>query len=193
MKKKTTVLLALISMCLIATAGIGAVSASDEPSDEPVGVVSVGKINPDGSHTVLGIFESSEPTEGTVTRNEDGSTSITKNGIPVPEDELCDSLDVPPKTLFYRPVPVMASDDDEPAVSATVGEISPDGTVTPIKTFRGSGPMSVIVTRNEDGSMNITKSDIYSYKRQEVVNHRIYPTWYTHIHVRPFAGSNSNR
>ncbi len=182
MKKKATVLVALISVCLIATAGIGAISASDEP----VGVVSVGKINPDGDLTVLGIFESSEPIDVTVTKDEDGSMNITKNGIRVPEDELCGS-----QGIFYpRPGPVIASDDDEPAASVTVGIINPDGTTTPIKTFRGSGPIDLTLTRNEDGSMNITKSDI-RYKRQEAVYHRIYPTWYTR--VTPFAGSNNNR
>ncbi len=180
--KKTTVLLALISMCLIATAGIGAVSASDKPSDEPVGGVSVGKINSDGSLTVLGTFESSEPIDVMVTEDEDGSMNITKNGIRVPEDELCGSQGI----SYPRPGPVIANDDDEPAGSAKVGTINPDGTVTPIKTFRGSGPISLIMTRNEDGSMNITRSGLY-YKPR-AMNH----TWYTRV-TTPITESNNNR
>ena len=39
MKKKTSVLVALISMCVIVTAGIGAVSASDETSGDHVNYV----------------------------------------------------------------------------------------------------------------------------------------------------------
>ncbi len=73
MKKKATVLLALISMCLIATAGIGAVSASDEAS----GGVIVGKINPDGTNTEVKTIEGSGPMAVTATVNEDGSMNIT--------------------------------------------------------------------------------------------------------------------
>ncbi len=210
MKKKTTVLLALISMCLIATAGIGAVSASDEP----VCLVTLGKISPDGNLTVAGIYESSEYTNVMVSQNEDGSMDITKNGIQVPERELCfgmgidncpyvypgdempeltklieknpelanvvgegfltvgtrktpEKTDASIKTLFYKPASVSAS--DEPAVSATVGKINSDGTTTPIKTLEGSGPIYLTVTRNEDGSMNVTKNGIYL----AVVNHRM--------------------
>ena len=88
MKKKTTVLLALISMCLIVTAGIGAVTASDEP----VCTVTLGKINLDSTVTVLEIFESSGPLNVTVTQNEDGSVDTFKNGIRIPEEELCGGL-----------------------------------------------------------------------------------------------------
>ncbi len=88
MKKKVTVLVVLISMCLIATVGIGAVSASDDP----VGGVTVGIISPEGAITPIKTFESSDPIDVTMTRNEDGSMNISKNGIRVSEDELSDSL-----------------------------------------------------------------------------------------------------
>jgi len=84
MKKKATVLIALISMCVIVTAGIGAVSASDEP----VGSVTVGKINPDGTTTVIKTFESSGPMVVTATQNEDGSMNITREEREMSEDEL---------------------------------------------------------------------------------------------------------
>ena len=83
MKKKATVFLALISMCLIVTAGIGAVSASDEAPC----AVTVGKINPDGTTTVVKTFEGSGPMVVTVTQNEDGSTNITKEDREISEDE----------------------------------------------------------------------------------------------------------
>nr|CBH38633.1 hypothetical membrane protein [uncultured archaeon] len=56
MKKKAAVLLALISISLIATAGIGAVSASDEPVGDvvydPIADVALSKINLEGhAHT----------------------------------------------------------------------------------------------------------------------------------------------
>ncbi|MFZ2070754.1 MAG: hypothetical protein WAV32_03970 [Halobacteriota archaeon] len=84
MNKKATVLLALISMCLITTAGIGAVSASDKP----VGVITVGKINPDGSTTVAETFDVSGPTVVTVTKDEDGSQKVTREDRQISEDEL---------------------------------------------------------------------------------------------------------
>ena len=52
MQKKATVLLALISISLIATAGIGAVSASDEP----VVSATVSKINLEGHAPVGAIY-----------------------------------------------------------------------------------------------------------------------------------------
>ncbi len=135
-------------------------------SNEPVGVVTVGKISPDGNVTVVGTFESSEPIDvKLVTKDEYGSVNITRNGIPVPEEGLCCN----PGILYTRPAPVIASDDDEPAVSATVGKINSDRTTTPIKTLEGSGPIYLTVTRNEDGSMNVTKNGRYS----AVVNHRM--------------------
>ena len=90
MKKKATVLVALISMCVIVTAGIGAVSASDEP----VGGITVGKINPDGTTTVIKTFESSGPIVVTVTRNEDGSMNITKEEREMSEDELFSNREI---------------------------------------------------------------------------------------------------
>jgi len=83
MKKKTTVLLALISMCLIVTAGIGAVSASDET---PSAVIPVFKINPDGTTTVVETIEGSGPTVVTVTPNEDGSINITREDRQIGKD-----------------------------------------------------------------------------------------------------------
>ena len=74
MKKKATVLLALISVCLIVTAGIGAISASDEP----VVIATVSKINADGTTTVVKTFEGSGPMVGTATVNEDGRINIPK-------------------------------------------------------------------------------------------------------------------
>ena len=90
MKKKATVLLALISMCLIATAGIGAVSASDEP----VTGVTVYEINPDGTTTVIKTFEGNGPMVATATANEDGSINITKENSQISEDELFGGLDL---------------------------------------------------------------------------------------------------
>jgi len=84
MKKKATVLFALISMCLIVTAGIGAISASDEA---PCTVTTVGIINPDGTTTVIETFEGCSPMVVTVTPNEDGSTNITKEDRQISEEE----------------------------------------------------------------------------------------------------------
>ena len=84
MKKKATVLLALISMCLVVTAGIGAVSASDEA---PCAVIPVFKINPDGTTTVIETFEGCGPMVVTVTPNEDGSPNITKEDRQISEEE----------------------------------------------------------------------------------------------------------
>ena len=86
MKKKATVLLALISMCLIATAGIGAVSASDDASGDYV--ITTFKINPDGTTTPIETFESNGPIVVKETMNEDGSMSITKECRERTEDEL---------------------------------------------------------------------------------------------------------
>lgn len=79
MKKKATVLLALISMCLIVTAGIGAVSACT--------TTTVSKINPDGTTTVIETFEGCSPMVVTVTQNEDGSINITKEDRQISEEE----------------------------------------------------------------------------------------------------------
>jgi len=84
MKKKATVLFALISMCLVVTAGIGAISASDEA---PCTTTTVGKINPDGTTTVIETFEGCSPMVVTVTQNEDGSTNITKEDRQITEEE----------------------------------------------------------------------------------------------------------
>jgi len=96
MKKKTTVLLALISMCLIVTAGIGAVSASDET---PSAVIPVFKINPDGTTTVVETIEGSGPTVVTVTPNEDGSINITREDRQISEEK---KIDTSARTLYYR-------------------------------------------------------------------------------------------
>ncbi len=85
MKKKATVLLALISMCLIVTAGIGAVSAC---------TTIVGKINPDGTTTVIETFEGCSPMGVMVTTNEDGSINITKEDRQISEDERRHSSNV---------------------------------------------------------------------------------------------------
>jgi len=79
MKKKATVLLALISMCLIVTAGIGAVSACT--------TTTVSKINPDGTTTVIETFEGCSPMVVMVTQNEDGSLNITKEDRQISEEE----------------------------------------------------------------------------------------------------------
>ncbi len=78
----------MISVCLIATAGIGAISASDEP----LGGVTVGIINPEGATIPIKTFESSDPLDVTMTKSKDGSMNISKNGIRISEDELNDSL-----------------------------------------------------------------------------------------------------
>jgi len=91
MKKKATVLLALISMCLVVTAGIGAVSASDEA---PCTTTTVSKINPDGTTTVIETFEGCGPMVVTVTQNEDGSINITKEDRQISEEERRHSSNV---------------------------------------------------------------------------------------------------
>ena len=109
---KATVFVALISMSLIATAGIGAITAA---SDEPVGdvVITVYKINqtnPEAPPIPIKTFDGSGPMSVIVIGNEyddsaniikedkdgiteytfeDGSMAITKNGIQVPERKLC--------------------------------------------------------------------------------------------------------
>jgi len=88
MKKKATALAALISMCVIVTAGIGAVSASDEP----VAGITMYKINPDGTTTPIKTFEGSGPMVVTATMNEDGSMDMTKEDRRISEDELCGGL-----------------------------------------------------------------------------------------------------
>ena len=65
-------------MCLIVTAGIGAVSAC---------TTIVGIINPDGTTTVIETFEGCGPMVVTVTQNEDGSTNITKEDRQISEEE----------------------------------------------------------------------------------------------------------
>jgi len=85
MKKKTTVLLALISMCLIVTAGIGAVSAC---------AITVFKINPDGTTTVIETFEGCSPMAVMVTQNEDGSINITREDRQISEEERRHSSNV---------------------------------------------------------------------------------------------------
>ena len=129
MKKKVAVLLALISICLIAMAGIVAVSASDEPvADvvyEPIANVTadvtLSKINPDGTTTLVktGI------TSVTATSDENGTVNITTDDIQVSEDE--------------------------PVADVALYKINPDGTTTLVKI----GNTSVTVTLNEDGTVNI--------------------------------------
>ena len=85
MKKKATVLLALISMCLIVTAGIGAVSAC---------AITVFIINPDGTTTVIETFEGCSPMAVMVTQNEDGSINITKEDRQISEEERRHSSNV---------------------------------------------------------------------------------------------------
>ena len=95
MKKKTTVLVALISMCVIVTAGIGAVSASDETSGDHVNyVITIFKINPDGTTTTIETFESSGPIVVKETLNEDGSRNITKEEREMSEDELFSNREI---------------------------------------------------------------------------------------------------
>ena len=95
MKKKTTVLVALISMCVIVTAGIGAVSASDETSGDYVNyVITIFKINPDGTTTTIETFESSGPIVVKETLNEDGSRNITKEEREMSEDELFSNREI---------------------------------------------------------------------------------------------------
>jgi len=76
MKKKIAVLLALISICLIGTAGIVAVSASDEPvADvvyEPIANVTLSKINPDGTTTLV----KTGNTSVAATSDENGTVNI---------------------------------------------------------------------------------------------------------------------
>jgi len=95
MKKKTSVLVALISMCVIVTAGIGAVSASDETSGDYVNyVITIFKINPDGTTTTIETFESSGPIVVKETLNEDGSRNITKEEREMSEDELFSNREI---------------------------------------------------------------------------------------------------
>ena len=95
MKKKATVLVALISMCVIVTAGIGAVSASDETSGDYVNyVITIFKINPDGTTTTIETFESSGPIVVKETLNEDGSRNITKEEREMSEDELFSNREI---------------------------------------------------------------------------------------------------
>ena len=78
-------MLALISMCLIVTAGIGAVSAC---------AITVFKINPDGTTTVIETFEGCSPMAVMVTQNEDGSINITKEDRQISEEERRHSSNV---------------------------------------------------------------------------------------------------
>jgi len=171
MKKKTTVLLALISMCLIVTDGIGAVSASDETHGV---VIPVFKINPDGTTTVVETIEGSGPTVVTVTPNEDGSINITKEDRQISEEEkiddsasiLCYKTTIIPSFRAYarcyafsqRPGAESTSDETH-GVVIPVFKINPDGTTTVVETIEGSGPTVVTVIPNEDGSINITRED----------------------------------
>jgi len=86
MKKKATVLVALISMCVIVMAGFGAVSASDEPVGKVV--ITVFKLNqtdPEAPPIPIKTFEGSGPMSVTVIGNEhNDSANIIKedkNGI----------------------------------------------------------------------------------------------------------------
>ncbi len=73
-------------MCLIVTAGIGAVSAC--------GVITVGKINPDGTITVTETFEGCSPMVVIGIQNEDGSTNVTKEDRQISEEERRHSSNV---------------------------------------------------------------------------------------------------
>jgi hypothetical protein len=125
MKKKTAVLLALISICLIAMAGIVAVSASDEPvADvvyEPIANVTLSKINPDGTTTLV----KTGNTSVTATLNENGTVNITTDDIQASEDE--------------------------PVADVALYKINPDGTTTLVKT----GNTSIVATSDENGTVNI--------------------------------------
>jgi hypothetical protein len=129
MKKKVAVLLALISICMIAMAGIVAVSASDEPvADvvyEPIANVTadvtLSQMNPDGTTTLV----KTGNTSVTATSDENGTVNITIDGIQVSEDE--------------------------PVADVALYKINSDGTTTLVKT----GNTSVTVTQNEDGTVNI--------------------------------------
>ena len=86
MKKKTSVLVALISMCVIVTAGIGAVSASDEPVGKVViTVFRLSQTDPEAPPIPIKTFEGSGPMSVTVIGNEhNDSANIIKedkNGI----------------------------------------------------------------------------------------------------------------
>ncbi len=137
MKKKVAVLLALISICLIAMAGIVAVGASDEPVAtvvyEPIANVTadvtLSKINPDGTTTLV----KTGNTSVTATSDENGTVNITIDGIQVSEDE-------PVADVVYEPI-----------ANVTLSKINPDGTTTLVKT----GNTSVRVTLNEDDTVNI--------------------------------------
>ena len=95
MKKKTSVLVVLISMCVIVMAGFGAVSASDETSGDHVNyVITIFKINPDGTTTTIETFESSGPIVVKETLNEDGSRNITKEEREMSEDELFSNREI---------------------------------------------------------------------------------------------------
>jgi len=139
MKKKTTVLLALISMCLIVTAGIGAVSASDETHGV---VIPVFKINPDGTTTVVETIEGSGPTVVTVTPNEDGSMNITREDRQISEEEkiddsastLCYKTTIIPSFRTYarcyafsRRTGAESTSDETHGVVIPVFKINPDG------------------------------------------------------------------
>jgi hypothetical protein len=171
MKKKVTVLLALISMCLVVTAGIGAVSASNEA---PSAVIPVFKINPDGTTTVVETIEGSSPTVVTVTPNEDGSPNITREDRNISEEEkiddsastLCYKTTIIPSFRAYtrcyafsRRTGAVSTSDETPSAVIPVFKINPDGTTTVVETIEGSSPTVVTVTPNEDGSPNITRED----------------------------------
>jgi len=116
MKKKTSVLVVLISMCVIVMAGFGAVSASDEPVGKVV--ITVFKLNqtdPEAPPIPIKTFEGSGPMSVTVIGNEhNDSANIIKedkNGITEYKFEngalttetmkLSERIDASARTLYY--------------------------------------------------------------------------------------------
>ncbi len=81
MKKKAAVFVAMISVCLIATAGIGAITAaSDEPAgDVVITVYKINQANPEAPPIPIKTFDGRGPMSVTVIGNEyDDSANIIK-------------------------------------------------------------------------------------------------------------------
>ena len=65
--------------------------------------------------------------------------------------------------------------------AVTAGIINPDGTTTQIKTFEGSGFLSVNVTKNDDGSITIVKEDkdgitVYTFEAGNITAETLKPS-----------------
>ena len=103
MKKKTTVLLALISMCLIATAGIGTISASDDA----VASVTLYKINlddPEAPPIPIKTFEGNTSVSVMMSLNDDGTVNIEEEGEVITTEDLkpSEKIDASARTLYYK-------------------------------------------------------------------------------------------